>query len=398
MPSHHQDAFLEALVDSGVDLAVRYYGRVTDDRLRLGWSVPGALPAFASYVDAGRDALDSVADWKARVHVVPGYGSRFLWTLQQRLCEANAGWVHWSERASPGLRWLLTYPIKRRYAGLVNAHALGAFGIGESAIRDFIRWGINRESIGLLPYAIDRLAGCAQPDERCRAFVGGRKAFLFVGKLISRKGVDVVLEAFADISDRHRDWCLILCGDDGREGNFQQLAVRLGISDRVLFRGAVPATEMNRIFGAGDVAILASLSDGWGMTMSEAASLGMPLIASTRVGSAYHLIEPGFNGFRVKPGDAKSLSSAMLAYATSPELISEHGRQSLRLFEQFTPAANARRFVAVIHSWLSMRAGQIDAAAAKGDSQSTVANLDCPSVRDRETARERQTMSRADRP
>jgi glycosyltransferase involved in cell wall biosynthesis len=358
MPSHHQSAFFDALVDAGVDLAVRYYGRVTQARINLGWAVPGALPGYASYVTADGDALENLTDWQTRVHILPGYGSRFVWTLRQRLCDADARWVHWSELASPGFRWILTYPIKRWYSRQVNVHALGAFGIGELAIRDFTRWGINRESIALLPYAIAGLVGDVAPDGQCQAFLRGRKAYLFVGKLSHGKGVDVLLEAFASIAAEHREWCLILCGDEGGRDSHQKQAARLGISDRVLFRGVVASSDVNRIFRAADVFLLPSRNkDGWGIAMNEAASLGMPLIASTRVGSAYHLIEPGVNGFRVTPGDAVSLRRAMLAYARSPKLISEHGLQSRRLFEQFTPAENARRFVAAVESWLAMRAG-----------------------------------------
>jgi glycosyltransferase involved in cell wall biosynthesis len=357
MPSHHQSALFAALRNLGVDLVVRYYGTVTRDRVRLGWEVPKALPPYAAYVTSPTE-LGGVTDWRHRIHLLPGYASWFLTVMRRRLDATGTYWCHWSERSTPGWRWVLSYPVKRWYADRVNRRALGAFGIGEPAIRDFGRWGMRPEAIALLPYAVNPLAASAIPDSLCQAFLNGRKAFLFVGRVSKPKGAHTLLAAFAEVAKCAPDWCLILCGPTEKE--YASVAARLGISNRVLFRGVVPASSVAGVFRASDVFVLPSRDkDGWGVALAEAASLGMPLIASETVGAAYHLIEPGVNGFRVSPGDAESLRWAMSAYVRSARLVQIHGPESKKLFERYIPSASARRLVTAIEGWLAMRGRSI---------------------------------------
>ena len=82
--------------------------------------------------------------------------------------------------------------------------------------------------------------------------------------------------------------------------------------------------------------------------------MGLALVATDHVGSAYHLIEPGENGFRVRANSSGALARAMRAYVNDPTLARRHGTRSLKVFTGFTPERNAQRFLDVIHSWLAL--------------------------------------------
>jgi glycosyltransferase involved in cell wall biosynthesis len=135
----------------------------------------------------------------------------------------------------------------------------------------------------------------------------------------------------------------------------EKLAARLGVADRVLFRGVVPNAEIGSVMACCDVAVLPSRYDGWGVVLNEAASAGLALIASDGVGAAWHLVEPGVNGFRVARGSVRSLAAAMRVYVETPGLASEHGKRSLLRFEEFLPERNVERFVTTIDSWFAVR-------------------------------------------
>ncbi len=131
------------------------------------------------------------------------------------------------------------------------------------------------------------------------------------------------------------------------------LAEKLHLTDRVLFRGALPTDAVGSVLRCGHVLVLPSRFDGWGVVVNEGAAAGLALIATDRVGAAYHILEPGLNGFRVRAGSRASLAAAMRAYARDPALAIEHGLNARSRFQQFTPDAGAAQFEVSIRGWLA---------------------------------------------
>jgi glycosyltransferase involved in cell wall biosynthesis len=354
MPSHHQSEFFEAIRAEGADLQVLFFGSVFEERLRCGWQQYEEIPSYCRYVAPAENAWEELPDWKERIHVVPGYSHPFLRQLVTKLSTERVQWVHWSERAHAGLRWVLSYPLKRWYAMQVNRHALGAFGTGILALRDLKRWGIRVEHLAHLPYSV-RVPNPDLPyDSQCREFCGERPAILYLGSLYDLKGVDILVAAYARFRARHPDWVLILAGDDRSGGAYQRQVRDLGIERDVLFRGLVPISDVSAIFKAAQVLVLPSRHDGWGVVLNEAAEMGLALVASTAVGSGRHLIEPGVNGFLFSSGDTSSLATALEGYGESPELARIHGRESRRLAERCNPRTVAKAFLKTLESWQAM--------------------------------------------
>jgi len=351
LPNHYQASFHHALRAAGVDLRVCYYDKVGDDRLSLGWKGFETLPDGETYVAPDRSALDAVPDWRERVHVVPGFSVGFTRMLATHFSAVRTSWVHWSEASRPGPRWWATLPRKRWYSRLVNGSALGAFGTGTMAMEDFVRWGVRRERVALLPYSSP---ACEQPesaDGDVLRFVAGRMAFVFVGALHHRKGIDVLLRAFTDLGRDGTDSVVVLVGHDHSSGGYARQAEALGIRDRVLFRGAVRSDSIPSMLAAGSVFVLPSRFDGWGVVLNEAATMGLALIGSHRAGASHHLIRPAENGFHVQAGSAESLTNAMRAYAANPGLAQRHGERSLGVMEDYTAERNAARFMRAIQTW-----------------------------------------------
>ena len=353
MPSHHQSAFFREIQNQGVDLMVCYYGVVDAHRKSMGWDADGPLSDFERFFSPEHQNLETLEDWRDRVHIVPGYGSQFLRRLVRELSTAKVKWIHWSERSHPGLRWYLTYPIKRWYARMVNNHAIGAFGCGNLAIEDFIAWGIRRELLGILPYSPEYLSETKNNKlELLKDAVKSRRVFLYVGCLEHRKGIDLLLKAFAEVSKLDdNSWILKLIGNDLSNGSYTANAKKLGIESIVSFSGVIPYSQIAADYMNASVLILPSRFDGWGAVVNEGAAHGKALIVSDQCGAAQHLVDAGVNGFVVKAGDWRSLAHAMRAYIVNPELADRHGKASYMIYERFSPASNAKRFIEMIHSW-----------------------------------------------
>jgi glycosyltransferase involved in cell wall biosynthesis len=133
---------------------------------------------------------------------------------------------------------------------------------------------------------------------------------LNVGLHIERKGLDVLLRAFATIAEHRRELTLDLVGDGPLTPSLKELAVALGIGDRVRFMGAAKPAEIARILGTADVFVLSSLSETGPIVVLEALCCGVP-VASTSVGSVPDVI--GADGALATPGDVAGLARAIEA-------------------------------------------------------------------------------------
>ena len=357
IPSHYQSAFFQALDGrDDVDLRVIYLGGISENRAAEGWNDEHVLEPFERVVTS--DPEECVE--QDRIQIISGtFGGKLIdW-----FCENKVVWCHWSEM--PGIRlaellgfrtplYRLLCPLMlagKRAEGLrIREYALGAFGQGRLARDAFRAMGVPESMMADLFYTPAALPP-AEPPVELVTFSAGRKVFLAVGALCRRKGIDVLLRAFSRLQGD--DWCLVLCGLDRADGAYGRLAHTLGIGDCVLFLGAYPVARIAAVYMAADVFVLASRFDGWGAVLNEASSAGLPMIGTDLCGAAWHVVDDGRTGFRVRAGSAKALAHAMQTYVDEPALIEQHGAAARVLFEQeFTPDHNAERFVQSCEQWL----------------------------------------------
>jgi len=351
-PSHHQSGLFASLLRRGVDLQVTYYEEVSAQRLALGWSGTGDGAPWECFLSrSGASAVERLTQLHDYVHIIPGYGSPLLRELVAAACRQNIAWCHWSEAARPGWRWWARLLTKMRHARRVNRHSLGAFAQGVLARQDFMRWGMAPEKIADLAYSVNFDASAAEPEKSITDFAAGRGVFLFVGRLDHGKAIDVQLHALAKLGKAAASWCLVLVGS-GDTQPYRTLAASLGIADQVLLLPPVPWERIASIHQAGDVLLLPSRYEGWGAVANEAAATGKALIMSAACGAAWHLINPGVNGYMVAPGSAESLAGAMRRYIQGGRaLAGMHGERSRMLHEAFTCDSMAQRMVACISGW-----------------------------------------------
>ena len=281
-------------------------------------------------------------DWRERIHTVPGCGRPFLLMLALRLSMHGAKWLHWSEPSNARSRYrVVTQPIRRLYAVLNNRFGCGALAIGDLASRDFVRWGINADRIRFLPYSIAPVRASSAIKER-KAGEGGVR-FLFLGEICENKAVDVLVAAFHRVHSTYPDASLSLIGRDSSNGIYRRLVERLALAGCVQFRVSVPATNVGDVIAEHDVLVLPSRHDGWGMVLAEGASMARALIATESCGAAFHVIDDGVAGYRVRSEDPIGLADAMTKYCRAPETISLHGARCRELFAALAPERNAVR-------------------------------------------------------
>lgn len=161
---------------------------------------------------------------------------------------------------------------------------------------------------------------------RQRYRLGGGPVLLTVARLVAVKGHDVALDALARIAGRRGDVRYVIVGDGPERARLEAHAARLGVSDRVIFTGAIPEASRAAHYALGDLYIQLSRVtgaydglEGFGLSFLEAASFGLPSIGGDS-GGVGEAIAAGVSGFLVPPLDRDAVVATTLRLLDDPGL------------------------------------------------------------------------------
>lgn len=253
-----------------------------------------------------------------------------------RLQLRNHPWIFMGERLGPpGRGW-----HDRLSAPLHNASGIAA--IGTWAQSDYAARFPEPKSF-CLPYCCNLDAFLAQPRHK----IGSEVTFLFCGQMIRRKGVDLLLNAFAKLPSGR----LLLVG---REAELPELLKELPaeVRARVEYLGFQAPDDLPRFFAEADVFVLPSRYDGWGVVINQAVGAGLPVICSDQVGAGYDLVETDVNGLKFRAGDESELANAMRRFIEHPEIVATWGEASRNAGRQWTPTIAAEKWATAIEEVL----------------------------------------------
>jgi UDP-glucose:(heptosyl)LPS alpha-1,3-glucosyltransferase len=167
----------------------------------------------------------------------------------------------------------------------------------------------------------------------------GAYTMLFAGSGFARKGLATAVEAFAAFSDRSSRLVVLGKGD---ASDYRHLALRLGVSERVVWLGA--RNDPERWYAGADIVVLPSRYEPFGNVHLEALASGLPVIASACAGGA-EVVSDGVNGAIVNPTDTAAITSALERFRQrTPAELSDAARRSA---EPYTYAAQVDGFARV---------------------------------------------------
>lgn len=197
--------------------------------------------------------------------------------------------------------------------------------------------GRYREKCVVVPYGLDleRQRPVGESRLRIESSVATRRpTFLFVGRLVPYKGVDVLLRAM-----RGLDANTVIVGNGPLREPLEHMARDLGIDDRVRFLGEVSSAELREWYEACDAFVLPSVTrqEAFGMVQLEAMLHGRPVI-STDLGTGVSWVnQHEHTGLVVRPGDVDELQRAVRRLIEDPGLRNALGAAArARVLSQFT--------------------------------------------------------------
>jgi glycosyltransferase involved in cell wall biosynthesis len=124
-------------------------------------------------------------------------------------------------------------------------------------------------------------------------------ALLYVGRLISLKGVVELFKALALLTDL--PWTLTIAGDGELRSVLTKDAERYGFADRISWKSYIQQRDLNTVYRRADLLLMPSLKEVWGLVVNEALMSGVYVIGSNRAAASLELIKSGVNGEIVEP-------------------------------------------------------------------------------------------------
>lgn len=235
----------------------------------------------------------------------PAYWLALLWSRVYRI-----PLILWFESSllSGRHRRGITAGAKRFFVR--RAHACVAFGT--KAAECLVALGADPDKVftGLNTVDMEGYRDASMAVLHGPSFVATRSAYpevmlLYVGQLIERKNIALLLEALAEVDNPTIG--LFLVGSGPLESQLRALCHSKGVRN-VFFEGYKQQAELPRYYALADVLVLPSTTEVWGLVVNEALASGLYVLCSDRAGAAYDLITEGWNGRTFDPYSGDQLA------------------------------------------------------------------------------------------
>lgn len=233
--------------------------------------------------------------------------------------------VHGAELVDPE-RWLVGL-LKGSVLSRADAVVAGSRHTAEIVTQ----LGIRCRRLEVIPYG-NPLEGCgeAPPGESIPAVTPGPR-LLCMHRLVARKGTALLLDALAGLKDRR--WSLDLIGRGEEEGRLREQIDHLKLRERVRILPPVDEDMKLRMLRDASLFILPSLPpisnnhvEGLGLTLLEAQSRGLPVLAA-RTGGIPEAVQEGRTGILFRAGDVKDLREKLSELLAAPEKLRAMGKE-----------------------------------------------------------------------
>ena len=235
---------------------------------------------------------------------------------------------------------LLTSPGSTRgrlVCSTLNA-ADGVLSVSQDLHRRVMECGVPSERVHLVYRGVDRTRFFPGDRSEARARLGlpsGPTLFLWVGRMVPVKGLDILMQAAARLNRRGCFFELVMAGDGVERVRLERMAGTLGLRNVVRFVGNVPHVDLPDWYRAADWCVLSSHSEGVPNVLLEAHACGTPFIA-TRVGGVAEIAVHGVDRM-VPPGDPEGLAEHMAQHVAISAV--ERDRLASRVLGLETAAA-----------------------------------------------------------
>jgi glycosyltransferase involved in cell wall biosynthesis len=221
--------------------------------------------------------------------------------------------------------------------------------VGSEQRRRLLELGVSSSRIHLIP--------CGVPTNEFRFSnrkTGAVIRFISVGRLVEWKGVHHTIKSFAKASKEMMNAELMIVGDGPESDALKKLSHDLGVGESVTFAGSIPVLEVRDLLQESDVFVQHSVdhSNGWfegfGVSIAEAAAMGLPVLVSACGGILDQVVDE-VTGMVVPQRDEDSMAEGMMRLAADSDLRERMGAAGRkRMIEYFDTTNQIKKLEEVL--------------------------------------------------
>ena len=160
-----------------------------------------------------------------------------------------------------------------------------------------------------------------------------RDHLLFVGRLVDKKGCNILLKAFEKVLKQHPSITLKIIGDGPEESSLKELCKTLDVCKNVEFMGALPQDALAKWYQSAKIFIMPSIiadsgdQEGLGLVAAEAMACECPVIASN-LAAVTDLISHNVDGWLINSNDSNALADAITKLIDDPGISNRLAKQA----------------------------------------------------------------------
>lgn len=224
--------------------------------------------------------------------------------------------------------------------------------------RDYLMdYGVDKSRIVVHQMTVDVLSTIKNID-RFRGDVTAKNnhhicRFLFVGRLIKRKGLSQLLKAFSLVIAQNNLCQLTIVGDGECKSDVLSAAQD---NKNITYCGHLDGAALLQQYAFSDVFVFPAYDEPWGLVINEAMAASLPVIVGESVGCAEDLVKHGINGFLIPTNDYLNLSDTMLKLADNSDLREKMGQSSRQMIMSWTMENQVR---VIEETWAKYTAASI---------------------------------------
>ncbi len=209
-----------------------------------------------------------------------------------------------------------------------NSKVLGFSGGNFIHKQLFRQYGMNEERIFLMPMMVNN----KKFEFKDRKKKDSPFTFLYVGRIIPHKNVELLIKIFLNTFSSSEDVKLKIVGT-GK--SLEELRKKYSKSPNISFEGAKFGQDLVDSYHTSNVLVIPSLYEPWGLVVNEALSAGLPVLASNRVGAIYDLIENRDTGFIFDPDKSEELKVLMRKIFEDGDLYKRQSSNAAKLMKEY---------------------------------------------------------------
>jgi glycosyltransferase involved in cell wall biosynthesis len=270
-----------------------------------------------------------------KILLVPLLLVALTWSIYRRSRSTQYGVIH--------AHWLIPQGIACAVAGLIpgnrladvvcTSHGGDLYALDSFIFRSLKRWtisrtrsfcvvsnamkskaidiGIEAARIHIMPMGVDLIHKFVPVDDVER----NENRLIFVGRLVEKKGVGILLQAMQSVIEKYHDAQLVIVGDGPLSGILKQYTSDVGLENHVKFLGSQPHDNLPQLYSSAGIAIIPSViagsgdQEGLGLVTIEALGCGCAVVVSAL--EAILDVVDSNTGILVKPGDADDLAKGI---------------------------------------------------------------------------------------